>query len=122
MNANRERRGCAYDALGDWLKRHGMIAGAVSSLNPAPGDWFMEKIAPGRRGVSERRSREPMQSLFPGKCRCCGKAFEKGSDIDYDRDSRMAYLPGHRPQADDEPDESMVELADRLGFRKADTE
>ena len=63
-----------------------------------------------------------MQSRFPGKCRCCGEAFEKGSDIDYDRDSRMAYLPGHRPQADDEPDESMVELADRLGFRKADTE
>ena len=67
-----------------------------------------------------------MQSRFPGKCGCCGKAFEQGAEIDYDRDSRTglpARTPGPaRGEADRGADESMIELAERLGFRKMEPE
>ena len=42
-----EKQGCAYDALGDWLKHHGVLTGAVSSLNVDQWEYLMDKIVRG---------------------------------------------------------------------------
>lgn len=57
-----------------------------------------------------------MKALFAGKCSVCGFGFEKGAEINYERETKKASH-GYCFPVEDGPHEDVELLADKLGFK-----
>lgn len=57
-----------------------------------------------------------MLAKYPGRCYICGTPIEAGVDH-YDLTAKRSFHSRCQEREDDKPDESQIQLADRLGFK-----